>query len=564
MRSLFLRVAVCAVAAGVLLLPGAPTPVAAAPRTATEAPAATAPAEAASPGDPAQILAVPPRMAFQGFLTDNSGTPINANVTLVVRLWNAASGGTAVWGPETHAGVAVDNGVFAIKMGQTVALDPSDFTGAALWVGVQVNGEAELPRTELLTSPFAMRAVEADHAATADVGMDADWTVAGSSMYATPSGEVGIGVIPFARAPLPVKDGDPAPRGLSDRKFEVYAENNQSIYGTSMETDDTLDDRAAVYGFRNRSVSSPGTNISVTGTNAAIKGYNFWGDPYTFGVAGYSYNDFTNTGGVVGSKQDGSYWGALGFKDVNSKAWGGFTPYDQYVGSNLGVGTLTPQARIHAAGTGAVELLIEADTDNVNEADNARIRLSQDGGLIQGSIGFVASSNEMTLMTWDTVDTTSVTLHQNGIVEVDVLQISGGADLAEPFDVFEGDAVQPGMVMAIDPARPGGLRIASRAYDRTVAGVASGANGVRPGIQLKQSGTKADGRVPLALTGRCYVLADASHGAIEPGDLLTTSDTPGHAMKVTDHGRGQGAIIGKAMTGLSSGKGHVLVLVSLQ
>ena len=57
---------------------------------------------------------------------------------------------------------------------------------------------------------------------------------------------------------------------------------------------------------------------------------------------------------------------------------------------------------------------------------------------------------------------------------------------------------------------------------------------------------------------------DASNGAIQPGDLLTTSATPGHAMKVTDHHQAQGAIIGKAMTGLSEGKGMVLVLVSLQ
>jgi hypothetical protein len=60
------------------------------------------------------------------------------------------------------------------------------------------------------------------------------------------------------------------------------------------------------------------------------------------------------------------------------------------------------------------------------------------------------------------------------------------------------------------------------------------------------------------------VLADASNGPIEPGDLLTTSSAPGQAMKVTDHARAQGAILGKAMTGLSEGNGMVLVLVALQ
>ena len=551
--------------AGSLFLIGASRPnadrVAADPQPSATSPS---PATAATPGEPTAIRAVPAKMAFQGYLTDNGGTPINASVTLVVRLWNAASGGSLVWGPETHAGVSVDDGVFAIKMGETVALDPSDFSGSALWVGVQVNGEAELPRTELLTSPFAMRAVEADHATTADVGMDTDWTIVGDNMYAAPSGEVGVGVIPTARPAPEIKDGEPAALGLAARKFEVYGTNNQSIYSTSLETDDTLDDRAAVYGFRTRNIASPGSGYNVSQTNVAVKGYNFWGDPYTFGVAGYSFNDFTETGGVIGSKQDGSYWGALGYKDANSKGWGQFTPSDAYVGLNLGVGAQTPQAKIHAASTGAVEVLIEADTNNVGEADNASLRLSQDGGLIGAVVGFVNSSNDLTLMAYDNVDSTRITLRQSGIVEVDVLQISGGADLAEPFDVLDRASVQPGMVMAIDPANAGALRVARHAYDRTVAGVASGANGVRPGIQLKQSGTAADGSVPLALTGRCYCLVDASFGAIEPGDLLTTSTTPGHAMKVTDHERARGAVIGKAMTGLTAGKGHVLVLVSLQ
>jgi hypothetical protein len=46
--------------------------------------------------------------------------------------------------------------------------------------------------------------------------------------------------------------------------------------------------------------------------------------------------------------------------------------------------------------------------------------------------------------------------------------------------------------------------------------------------------------------------------------MLTTSSTPGHAMKVTNHAKAQGAILGKAMTGLKNGRGAVLVLVTLQ
>jgi hypothetical protein len=120
------------------------------------------------------------------------------------------------------------------------------------------------------------------------------------------------------------------------------------------------------------------------------------------------------------------------------------------------------------------------------------------------------------------------------------------------------------MVVAIDPQHPGQLRVASRAYDRTVAGCVSGANGINPGLTMQQEGTAAEGAFPVALSGRVYCWADASYGPLQPGDLLTTSDAPGHVMKVTDYARAQGAIVGKAMTRLDEGRGLVLVLVTLQ
>ena len=118
--------------------------------------------------------------------------------------------------------------------------------------------------------------------------------------------------------------------------------------------------------------------------------------------------------------------------------------------------------------------------------------------------------------------------------------------------------------MAIDPGNAGKLKISDRAYDRRVAGIVSGAGGVNAGMLMTQKGSTADGTTPIALSGRVYCQADASNGPIEPGDLLTTSNTPGHAMKVTDYAKAQGAILGKAMTSLEKDKGLVLVLVTLQ
>lgn len=160
-------------------------------------------------------------------------------------------------------------------------------------------------------------------------------------------------------------------------------------------------------------------------------------------------------------------------------------------------------------------------------------------------------------------------LDVNGTAKVKVIQITGGSDVSESFNVNSAadNALkpEPGMVVAIDPERSGELRIARTAYDRTVAGIISGAGGINPGMVMGQEGTVAVGGHPVALTGRVYCLTDATVAAVQPGDLLTTSDTPGHAMKVVEHDKAMGAIIGKAMTPLGQGeKGLVLVLVSLQ
>ena len=117
--------------------------------------------------------------------------------------------------------------------------------------------------------------------------------------------------------------------------------------------------------------------------------------------------------------------------------------------------------------------------------------------------------------------------------------------------------------MVIDDEHPGRLKRSRNAYDKRVAGIVSGANGINSGISLQQEGL-VEGGQNVALSGRVYVQADASGGAITPGDMLTTSDTPGYAMKVGDPLKAQGAVIGKAMSPLSEGQGMVLVLVTLQ
>ncbi|MGI9015096.1 MAG: hypothetical protein ACR2GY_12740 [Phycisphaerales bacterium] len=148
---------------------------------------------------------------------------------------------------------------------------------------------------------------------------------------------------------------------------------------------------------------------------------------------------------------------------------------------------------------------------------------------------------------------------------VPVVQITGGSDFSEMFDVNGETEVQPGMVVVLDPDNPGQLLPSTDAYDRKVAGIVSGGGGVATGMTMGHEGTVADGSHPVALSGRVYCLVDATDCAIEVGDMLTTSSTPGHAMKADDLTLAQGAIIGKAMSTLKKGEtGLVLVLVNLQ
>jgi len=143
------------------------------------------------------------------------------------------------------------------------------------------------------------------------------------------------------------------------------------------------------------------------------------------------------------------------------------------------------------------------------------------------------------------------------------LELTGGSDLAEPFVLSSDETAEAGAVVVIDDTAPGKLTLSTRPYDTRVAGVISGAGGVRPGLTLSQEGTFDRGQ-NVAIGGRAYCLADASYGPIRPGDLLTTSATPGHAMMVGDRRRACGAILGKALSPLDEGRGLVLILVSLQ
>jgi len=139
--------------------------------------------------------------------------------------------------------------------------------------------------------------------------------------------------------------------------------------------------------------------------------------------------------------------------------------------------------------------------------------------------------------------------------------ILSGADCAEEFDIIDAENVESGTVMVIN--HDGSLRVADQPYDKKVAGVISGAGDYKPGIVLDRQQSQ-NNRKAIALLGKVYCKVDTQYGAVEVGDLLTTSATSGHAMKATDPLKAFGAIIGKALRSFKDGQGLIPILIALQ
>jgi hypothetical protein len=136
-----------------------------------------------------------------------------------------------------------------------------------------------------------------------------------------------------------------------------------------------------------------------------------------------------------------------------------------------------------------------------------------------------------------------------------------GGDCAEDFDVASKENVDPGTLMVVD--EEGLLRQSARPYDNRVVGVISGAGEFKPGIVLNKQQCGAN-RLPLALLGKVYCKVDAQYAPIEVGDLLTSSPTPGHAMRAANPLKAFGSVIGKALRRLQTGQGLIPILISLQ
>jgi hypothetical protein len=252
---------------------------------------------------------------------------------------------------------------------------------------------------------------------------------------------------------------------------------------------------------------------------------------------------------------------------------------------NVGIGTSTPQQKLHVSGISRFDVGggsfsfstpggwpgIIAYSPNGHRRDiqsyDDRLTIATSpssdpsdpaNGIVlmeNGNIGIGTSSPTRKLTVRGNL------LLQSAATGQAVAELGEGLDYAEGFHLSGLRSPEPGSVLVIDPENPGKLKLSEKAYDTRVAGIVAGADGLKSGVRLGVGGHDCD----VALAGRVYCNVVAGEGAVEPGDLLTTADLAGYAMKADDLVQAQGAVLGKAMERLASGlKGRILVLVTLQ
>lgn len=105
----------------------------------------------------------------------------------------------------------------------------------------------------------------------------------------------------------------------------------------------------------------------------------------------------------------------------------GTTPFIVNASGNVGIGTDSPESMLHLKTTGPAEIILEADTDNANESDNARILFKQGGSAVQGRVGYVAGDNVFEVvnafnddLSFKTADTEKVIIKNNGNVGINL------------------------------------------------------------------------------------------------------------------------------------------------
>lgn len=539
---------------------------------------------------------------YQGRLVEN-GVAASGNYDFIFAVFDSAEGGNALVAETPVNAIAVSAGQFAVP----IDFGAGVFTGEARWlqISARVSGGAVhtllTPRQALFPTPYAIYAGAAGSVANGSVAasqlntagpapapgqflsfadggtlvwMDPGvatgsiFSINGTSAYYN-AGSLGLGTsTPTPGYRLEVEGATLLRPGNGTIQFgSPNAELGLSITPTAGNRADVRFNGTTLKLVAGVGVGPPpaasGIEISTSGA-VSMTG----GGPgvVTFGSPSAETGSSIQRGGNRADLRfDGSTLKLLASPGVGPPSSANGITIN--TSGNVGIGgSLTPVAKLEVVAQDALRLVGYQPFLTLLDANNgyAMSRIQGADGKIAFHVGDGVPSG--TVRNIAVIDANGLAVNggvtTSGNVSVRSIIIRGGADLAEPF-AMSHRGVEPGSVVVIDEENPGKLKASTLAYDKKVAGIVSGANGISPGISMIQE-DKLEAGENVALSGRVYVRADVTSGAIKPGDLLTTSAASGRAMKAADHNQAQGAILGKAMTRLDEGEGLVLVLVTLQ
>ncbi|MBI1806970.1 MAG: hypothetical protein HYR76_07965 [Ignavibacteria bacterium] len=503
---------------------------------------------------------IPRTLSYQSVLTDNAGTPKpNGSYLITFRLYAAVNGGVALW-TESQT-LQVKRGLFSAVLGSITPIGANLTFAEPYWLSLQVAPDAEMsPRLPLTSVAYSFNSILADgqvvrsinnlhDVVTLQAQGGATITSNGNTLTINAgSGGGGTGIQGIQNTDNTLTILNPnGPTATVNVKDPLVLNGNVGIGGTP-----AVGVRLEVDGPSRFAAGGSGGFLQIGTPN---------------GETGFSINGASSRADV---RFDGS-----ALKLVAGLVTG---PPPSTSGmaittaGNVGIGITAPTSKLEIIGQDALLVVGYQPFMTLSDANsgykhtrlqnaNGDLFIENEDNILQGTSSMVIK-NGTGYVGIGTPNPTAK-LEVIGRTKTGSLEITAGNDLAEPFDIESGDVAEPGSIMVIDALNTGKLKLSELPYDAKVAGIVSGAGGVKPGITLQQEGV-LEGKSLVAIAGRVYCKADANEAPIEPGDLLTTSSTPGHAMKATDKNRSNGAIIGKAMSSLKKGTGLVLVLVNLQ
>jgi hypothetical protein len=115
----------------------------------------------------AHAQGTPGTISFVARLAD-AGNPVTGSHDLQLAMFDAMTGGTAVW-TENRTGVQIPtDGILYLDLGSVTPLDATVFSGTKKYLEVTIDGQLTTPRIVIESTPYAIRSGEASHAVDTD------------------------------------------------------------------------------------------------------------------------------------------------------------------------------------------------------------------------------------------------------------------------------------------------------------------------------------------------------------------------------------------------------------